>query len=149
MRNKGVSARDFEDFYSSQKDRCYRALLATVEDPAEADDLLSEAFTRAWREWDEVRRHPAPNAWVVRTALNLHRDRFRRRTSAKRHLVAIPASYEDVSTEVDPSLLIALRALPEQQRLVIALRVLLDLDTSQTALALGIAPGTVTTHLKR
>jgi RNA polymerase sigma-70 factor (ECF subfamily) len=39
--------------------------------------------------------------------------------------------------------------LPEQQRRVLALRVMLDLDTAQTAEILGIAPGTVTTHLHR
>jgi RNA polymerase sigma factor (sigma-70 family) len=43
----------------------------------------------------------------------------------------------------------ALLRLPERQRQVIALRVFLDLDTAQTARALGIAPGTVTAHLAR
>lgn len=141
--------RDFEAFYASEKDQCYRALLATVVDALEADDLLAEAFTRAWKQWDVVRAHPSPHAWIVRTALNLHRDRYRRSGNLKRYLVASKPVYEDVSTSLDPRLLEALRALPEQQRLVLAFRVLLDLDTNQTATELGIAPGTVTTHLKR
>jgi len=40
-------------------------------------------------------------------------------------------------------------ALPERQRQVIGLRLLLDLSTEQTAEALGVAPGTVTAHLHR
>jgi DNA-directed RNA polymerase specialized sigma24 family protein len=50
---------------------------------------------------------------------------------------------------IDPSLLAAVRALPDQQRRVLALRIILDFDTHSTADALGIAPGTVTTHLHR
>jgi len=43
----------------------------------------------------------------------------------------------------------ALQRLPERQRHVIALRLFLDLDTAGTAKVLGIAPGTVTSHLAR
>jgi RNA polymerase sigma factor (sigma-70 family) len=50
---------------------------------------------------------------------------------------------------IEADLLAAIRSLPEQQRRVVACRIILDLDTSQTADALGIAPGTVTTHLHR
>jgi DNA-directed RNA polymerase specialized sigma24 family protein len=50
---------------------------------------------------------------------------------------------------LDPTLLAALRRLPERQREVIAFRVFLDLDTRTTARVLGIAPGTVTAHLAR
>ena len=33
-----------------------------------ARDLMDEAFARAWASWRTVSRHPAPKAWVVRTA---------------------------------------------------------------------------------
>jgi RNA polymerase sigma-70 factor (ECF subfamily) len=49
----------------------------------------------------------------------------------------------------DEQLLQALRELPRRQREVVALRILLDLDTATTAKQLGIAPGTVTAHLHR
>lgn len=42
-----------------------------------------------------------------------------------------------------------MRELPEQQLLVLIYRVLLDLSTEQTAAEMGIASGTVSTHLKR
>lgn len=53
------------------------------------------------------------------------------------------------SDSVDPALLEAVRSLPERQREVVALRVLLDLSAEQTAEVLGIDPGTVGTHLRR
>lgn len=43
----------------------------------------------------------------------------------------------------------ALLRLPARQRQVVALRLLLDLDTAGTGQVLGIAPGTVQAHLGR
>ncbi|MFC1435450.1 RNA polymerase sigma factor [Streptacidiphilus sp. N1-3] len=119
-----------------------------------AEDLVAEAFTRAWTSWHVVRRHPAPRAWVVRTAFNTRVSWWRRR---RREVVVdlVPEALEAVpdpggaDTVLDPALLAALRGLPERQREVIAFRVFLDLDTKATATALGIAPGTVTAHLAR
>lgn len=138
---------EFELFYRSAKDPCFRALLATVTSADEADDLLAEAFTRALSKWDQVRTHPRPEAWVARTALNLHRDRWRRSTRQRRRMAnsdAVP-----FTAPLDSSLLDAVRALPERQREVVALRVLLDLSAEQTAEVLGIELGTVGTHLRR
>lgn len=138
---------EFEIFYRRAKDPCFRALLATVASADEADDLLAEAFTRALTKWDEVRTHPRPEAWVVRTALNLHRDRWRRSSRQRRRLASSDAV--PFTTPLDHSLLDAVRALPDRQREVVALRVLLDLSAEQTADVLGIELGTVGTHLRR
>lgn len=138
---------EFEAFYARAKDGCFRALLATVASADEADDLLAEAFTRALSRWGEVRLHPSPEAWVVRTALNLHRDRWRRSSRQRRRLASSDAA--PFTTPIDSSLLEAVRALPDRQREVVALRVLLDLSAEQTAEVLGIEVGTVGTHLRR
>lgn len=138
---------EFETFYRGAKDPCFRTLLATVGSAHEADDLLAEAFTRALAMWNEVCMHPRPDAWVVRTALNLHRDRWRRSNRQRRRLAR-----SDVATftlPFDTELLDAVRALPERQREVVALRVLLDLSAEQTANVLDIEVGTVGTHLRR
>ena len=149
MRNRGMSKREFEDFYLAHRTPCFRALCVTVPSFAEAEELVAEGFTRAYANWTTVRKHPAPSAWVVRTALNLHRDNWRKRNTSKRHLVAVSESYEDVSEMLDPALLRQMRELPEQQLLVLIYRVLLDLSIEQTATEMGIASGTVSTHLKR
>jgi RNA polymerase sigma factor (sigma-70 family) len=138
---------DFESFYRATRDRCFRALVATVRDAEEADDLLAEAYTRALSRWDSVSMAPVPVAWVMRTALNLHRDRWRRLVRARR--LRRPDPSPGSTVEADPKVLEALWALPERQRQVVALRVLAELDTKETATTLGIAPGTVTVHLHR
>jgi RNA polymerase sigma-70 factor (sigma-E family) len=141
---------EFTEFYRAERDRCLRAVLAVVGDRQLAEDLVSEAFTRAWVAWQKVRRHPAPRAWIVRTALNTRVSWWRRRRREveldEAHEVASSA---DVDPGMDPSLLAVLRRLPQRQREVIVFRVFLDLDTEATARALGMARGTVTAHLSR
>lgn len=105
------------------------------------------AFTRALTKWDEIATHPSPEAWIVRTALNLHRDRWR--SSQRMQRVRQRREPVGVVDIVDPALLAAVRNLPERQREVVALRVLLGLSAEQTANELGIDAGTVGTHLRR
>jgi DNA-directed RNA polymerase specialized sigma24 family protein len=70
----GVERRrqELTEFYTSSRDDCLRIVLISVGDRLLAVDLVAEAFTRAWMSWRKVREHPAPRAWVVRTALNTH-----------------------------------------------------------------------------
>ena len=148
---------DFAEFYERSRDGCFRAVLASVGDRHQAEELVAEAFARAWAAWRKVRKHPAPQAWVVRTALNTHVSWWRRRrrevTWEALDLTAAadsgPGSEGGGGSTVEATLMAALRTLPVRQREVVALRVFLDLDTRATAAALGIAPGTVQVHLHR
>jgi RNA polymerase sigma-70 factor (sigma-E family) len=140
----------FAAFYEQARAECLRAVYAAVGDWPLAEDATAEAFARAYASWRKVRVHPAPRAWVVRTALNTHISWWRRR----RREVAWDASHdaEDRSAEdiqVDRHVMQALRALPGGQREVVVLRIFLDLDTKTTAQVLGVTPGTVTSQLSR
>ena len=144
---------DFAEFYRRSADECLRTVLASVGDRHAAQELVDEAFARACASWRTVSKHPAPAAWVVRTALNVNISRWRRR---RREIsVADPAAgihpqaAEDAGSPVDPRIMAALMRLPARQRQVVALRLLLDLDTARTAEVLGIAPSTVKAHLAR
>lgn len=150
----GAQRLDFAEFYRKSKDECLFAVLVSVGDQDTAQDLVAEAFARAWASWRTVSKHPAPTAWVVRTALNANISRWRRR----RREIAIPdpglvadraAADGSADSSVDPRIMAALMRLPARQRQVVALRLLLDLDTNRTARVLGIAPGTVQGHLGR
>jgi RNA polymerase sigma factor (sigma-70 family) len=138
---------EFADFYRSSRDSCLKAVTAVVGDRQLAEDLVAEAFARAWTFWGKVRRHPAPRAWVVRTALNIGVSWWRRRREVP--LGGYDAVAPPDASGIDPALIAALLRLPTRQREVLALRIFLDLDTVTTASALRIAPGTVTAHLSR
>ena len=140
---------EFAEFYAAARDNCLRIVLISVGDRQLAEDLVAEAFTGAWVAWRKVSQHPAPQAWIVRTALNAHVSWWRRRRREE------PLTSQDetaVAAEhraLDLSLLAALQRLPVRQRQVIALRLLLDLDTATTAQILGMPSGTVASHLHR
>jgi RNA polymerase sigma factor (sigma-70 family) len=137
------------------RDECLRTVLVSVGDQDTAQELVAEAFARACASWRTVGRHPAPAAWVVRTALNANISRWRRR----RREVSVPdpgmvadpptASSAASAGPVDPRIMAALMRLPARQRQVVALRLILDLDTNGTAEMLGITPNTVMAHMAR
>ena len=140
---------EFAEFYESARDDCLRIVLLNVGDRQLAEDLVAEGFARAWVSWPKVRSYQAPQAWVVRVALNANVSWWRRR---RREVglsgldVAVPA---DDGGVISGEVLAALRGLPLRQREVVTLRLLLDLDTQTTAKLLGIAPGTVGAHLHK
>jgi len=141
---------EFAEFYRTSRDDCLRTVVTVVGDSLLAEDLVAEAFARAFTRWGKVSRHPMPTAWVVRTALNARVSWWRKRRREE-PLIAYdqgqPMLEPDVG--VDAGLLDAIRLLPRRQREVLALRVFLDLDAQQTAQALGISASTVNVHLFR
>ena len=140
---------EFADFFRASWEPCLRAVVAVVGRPQLAEDQVAEAFARAWASWPKVRRHPAPRAWVVRTALNTGASWWRRRRRdlpLANHDVTAPG---DLDGGLDARLLTAIWRLPRRQREVIALRIFLDLDTATIARQLGIEAGTVRMHLSR
>ena len=144
---------DFAEFYRAAKDECLFAVLVSVGDRDTAQELVAEAFARARASWPTVSAHPAPAAWVVRTALNAGVSRWRRRRREvpvpDLAIVADRPATDAAGGGVDPRIMAALSRLPGRQRQVVALRLFLDLDTERTARVLGIAPGTVQAHLGR
>jgi RNA polymerase sigma-70 factor (sigma-E family) len=150
MREAGVSQQPvtFADFYQQCRDGCLRAVMVSTGDRQLAEELVAEAFARAWASWPKVSRHPAPAAWVVRTAQNTGISWWRKRRREfplEGHDAAAPTE----TAAVDAVVMNALRRLPARQREVVVLRIFLDLDTETTARALGIAQGTVTAHMSR
>lgn len=148
----GSERLDFAEFYHRSRDDCLRAVLVSVGDQDVAQELVAEAFARACASWRTVSGHPAPAAWVVRTALNTNVSWWRRRR--REVLVADPGAIADLppargaaDSTFDPRIKAALMRLPARQRQVVALRLLLDLDTRRTADTLGISPNTVMAHM--
>ncbi len=139
---------DFVAFYEATKDRVYRAVLLATRQPDRAEDAVADAYADAYAKWAHVRQHPNPIALVTRSAINRFRSGWR---IWQREVPEIPDVKAVAPPEVamEEDLLGRLWRLPRRQREVVALRLLVDLDTAQTAALLGIAPKTVTVHLHR
>ena len=147
----GTQRLDFAEFYRRSRDDCLRTVLISVGDQETAQELVAEAFARACASWRTVSRHPAPAAWVVRTALNANISRWRRR---RREVpVPDPGVVTDLPAGQEPPT--PHRAADQGGSAAAAgpataggrLRLLLDLDTKRTAEVLGITPNTVMAHM--
>jgi len=133
---------------------CYRRLVgqmyAMCGDLATAEDVVQEAFVRAWDHARTFRRTDSPEAWLRRVAINIQRSRWRRiRTHAGlQHKLAEPMSpFEPSGDHAD--MMSALATLPVGQREAIVLPHLMDLPVAEVAAALDVPVGTVKTRLVR
>jgi DNA-directed RNA polymerase specialized sigma24 family protein len=141
------SSDGFTAFYEATRDRVFRAvLLARGGELEGSEDAVASAYEKAFLRWDKVSAHPNPVAWVIRTAIN------QRISTWRRHRHGDDGSYTATwpqGSRLDPHLVELIRRLPQRQREVLALRVLLDFSTEQTADTLGMKQGTVKTQLHR
>ena len=140
----------FAVFYASSYRRLLGQLFAVTGDLAEAENLLQEAYARAFARWAQVRAYDHPEAWVRRVALNLAAMAARRlrRLAAALLRLGPPAAIPELSPEL-LDLHSALRTLPLGQRQVIVLHHLAGLPVEEVARELGLPAGTVKSRLAR
>jgi RNA polymerase sigma-70 factor (ECF subfamily) len=141
---------DFDAFYAGTSLRLTRQLFLLTGDLAEAEDVVHEAYGRAWLRWGAVGNLDAPEAWVRTVARRLAVSRWRRMRSAatawRRH--GPPSDHPDLSPE-RVALVVALRALPDKQRIAIVLHHLVDLSVEQVAAETGSSVSAVKQQLVR
>ena len=121
--------------------------LALVDGAEAAADAVQEAFIAADRQWSKVSRMADPTAWVRRVALNRLLNSRRNRLRRTEILAAVRPVDEARLDPLDLDLLRAIRTLPRQQRAVVCLHHLGGHPIAEIATDLGIAPGTVKSHL--
>jgi RNA polymerase sigma-70 factor, ECF subfamily len=132
---------DFDALFRAEGDRVYRTLFAFAGGRADvAQEATAEAFARAVAQGDRLRD---PVAWIYRVAFNVAIDELRRdrRRATEREVEVAPPELTGV---VD-----ALRELSPNQRAVVVLHHVLDLDVAEVAERMGIASPTVRVHLHR
>jgi RNA polymerase sigma-70 factor (ECF subfamily) len=120
------------------------------------DDVVQEAFVKAWRAIDRFRPGAPFRPWLIRIVANQTRNTVRGRS--RRAALAVralelpegpdPAS-DAVAAERQRSLLAAVRALRPAEREVVVCRWLLGLSEAETATALGIPAGTAKSRASR
>lgn len=149
--------------------RLYRIAYSILRDPAEAEDVVQEAYVRGYEKLDTLADPAAASGWFARIAANEALDRYRRR---RRHVAvslsagrpsaeaAMPAepflasSNPDpernaASRELRPLLEAAIDALPDGFRTVFVLRAVEQMSVADTADCLGIGRATVKTRFFR
>lgn len=118
------------------------------------DDVLQEAYVKAYRALDRFKVGSSFGTWLYRITYNACIDELRRR---KRTPVASDDPVEPESREPGPERVVsaaeavrtALAALPESQRITVVLVDAEGFDHQEAASILGVAPGTVASRLHR
>ncbi|HEY7637485.1 MAG TPA: sigma-70 family RNA polymerase sigma factor [Gemmatimonadales bacterium] len=130
-----------------------RFLYSSGASPSEIDDLVQEAFFRAFRRLEGWRAEASFRSWLFTIAGNLLRDDFRKRKGRQvlsledRDLPDQADPHADlVANEAGERLRQGLATLPRLQREVFLLRVQEGIDYRQIAAALGTTPGAARVH---
>ncbi|TLS44389.1 SigE family RNA polymerase sigma factor [Streptomyces montanus] len=143
-------ARVFDDFYAGTVRRLTSQMYAMTGSLVEAEDLVQEAFARAWQNWEKVSGYADPEAWVrsvaCRIRVSVWRKAGNRLTAHRRH--GMPDEVPGVSPDY-VAIVAALRRIPYEQRRAIVLHHLVGLSVEETARETEVAPGTVKARLSR
>jgi RNA polymerase sigma-70 factor, ECF subfamily len=146
-----VDADEFDSFYTTSVRRLTGQLYAMTGDLAEAQDVVHEAFAKAWDRRRQLATVSHPEAWVRTVAWRLAVSRWRR---SRRALVAWQRRGEpqtvdlpDVGANAD--LLAAVKRLPAEQRRAVVLFYLCDMSIAQVSDETGAPVGTVKARLSR
>ena|SRR5579859_1018131 len=150
----------YEEIVQRYQQVAFRTAYLITGSAADAEDAAQEGFIRAYRALGRFRQGADPRPWLLRIVANEARNRVRssgRRQQLELRLAerfrpgdAAPSpEAAAVAAEETQRLLDLVRGLSEEDQLVIASRYFLELSGEETALALGIAEGTVKSRLSR
>ncbi len=150
--------RAFTELMRMHQDIAFR--VAYLVAGTEAEEAVQDGFLKAWRALWRFRTGAPFRPWLLRIVANEARNR--RRAAGRRAALVLRAAGEGVSGDAASSpetavlaaedrarLLDALEQLPDDARLVLAYRYLLDLSEAETAAALGVRRGTVKSRTSR
>ncbi len=150
---------DYEAFIRPIEKRLVRAVWRVVRNETDADDALQEGLTRVWRRLDQVRRHPNPEALVVRICLNSAYDLLRRRQRRNGSEVLLdaaelsadaPSAFDRVEAkELHAEILKAMGGLSRKQAEAVLLRYADARSYAEIAAALDCSESTARTHVER
>lgn len=139
-----------------------------VRNPADADDVVQEAFLSAFRHWGEFRGDSAPCTWLhaiaVRAAMRRGKREARRRDVAREYARAMPfmqprlaeaefaegsREARELRAEARARIDAAMREVAEPYRSSLVLKEIAGMSVDEVARVLGVKAGTVKTRLHR
>ena len=141
---------EFDEFYAGSVRRVSGYVYALTGDRAETEDLVQEAYARAWQQWARVREHGDPEAWVRTVAYRVRVSRWRRLTAGMRAHRRHGAAPDVPELSVDyVAIISALHRLPAAQRRAVVLHHLVGLSVEEIAAETDVPTGTVKSRLAR
>jgi DNA-directed RNA polymerase specialized sigma24 family protein len=139
---------DFGAHFEAHYQRLVAQLYAITLNPAEAHDVVREAYSRAWRRWADIGASADPTAWVRRVAVRSTMRSWRRtvaRIAPGRRRKALVDGGEPRTR----AMLLALGRLPDAERRAVVLVDMAGVPVVEVAALEQVPPGTVAARLSR
>lgn len=141
---------EFENLYAEHFERISRYCVRCCDNAEEADDVVAQTFTVAWRRRGEFLNADSPLAWLYGVAKN-NMNNSARSTFRRRRLLATLANQVSSPQSDDPEKLtilreelrrveVVMRSLRIDDRQLVVLVVYHQWTYSQVAAATGVAP---------
>jgi len=150
----------YEEIVQRYQQLAFRTAFVITRSAAEAEEAAQDAFVKAYRALGTFRTGAAPRPWLLRIVANEARNRVRSAGRRQRLELRLAEGFRQGDAAPSPEaaavhaderrrLLGLVNELDENDRLVIASRYFLELDSEETAAALGIPEATVKSRLSR
>jgi len=149
------------DLYDRHARMLFSLALRIVREPSEAEDVLQEVFSQAWRQADRFdNARGTVVGWLVTVTRSRALDRLRRKRSRPEapHGDQVATEMVDPSASIDLQLVtteqaervrVALAALPDDQRVPLELAYYEGLSQSEIAATLTVPLGTIKTRMRQ
>jgi RNA polymerase sigma-70 factor (ECF subfamily) len=150
----------YEEIVQRYQQVAFRTAYVITRSAADAEDAAQEGFIKAYQALGRFRLGANPRPWLLQIVANEARNRVR--SSGRRQQLELRLADRFRPGDAAPSpeaaaiagedrqrLLELVKALSEEDQLVISSRYFLELSGEETAAVLGIAEGTVKSRLSR
>jgi RNA polymerase sigma-70 factor (ECF subfamily) len=150
----------YDQLIAPMESRMMRTIWRVVRRGELAEDTLQDALTIIWRKRDHIRRHPNPQALILKICLDCSYDSLRKQerfrkmhdASATGSLESHPdkdGSRELEGKEVEAEVLKAIGRLPRKQAEAVLMRIVQDEPYGVIAETMGCSETTVRIHVSR
>ena len=138
-----------KDFFvrelTARGDMMYRVAYTLLRNDDDCKDAMQEAALKAWEKRGSLRETRLFATWATRILINECRNLQRKR----RRVVLVEEIPEPAAPPPDPTLALALQALPEKYRLPLVLRFAEGMEYEEIAKVLRLPRGTVAGRIHR
>ena len=139
----------FEAFFARHHRDLFGALWLITRNRHEAEEVMQDAFLKVLERWDRVAPMDDPVAYLYRTAMNVHRSRYRRAKVAVRRAVGRLPTDELAAVEEREDVIRLLAGLTPRERAAVVLIDLLEFSSQEAGDALGVKASTVRVLVSR
>ncbi|MFC1558750.1 RNA polymerase sigma factor [candidate division KSB1 bacterium] len=149
---------EYEILIHPIEDRMINSVWRITRDPDDADDAFQDALTKIWKQFEKIRRHPNPQALILRICANSAYDVLRRKNRYRKLEELYSTEYQTNQPSTDElalhnerkeEIFWAISKLSRNQAASVLMRFIQELPYSEIALALRCAESTARRHIAR